>query len=245
MGAQSPGLDSAHPPQATQLGLHRGLVSQKHLASGGLAANLRLWALFRETGPQPCLPFPKRRGRPWASRVPITLLSSPTVCPGQGRRTSGLWLSSKARSVCPAGARPPLSRAKRKKGQVARLQCVRPPGRQCGASGVGALRCSLVAGVQLSVGLQHWTGRAGHVREQPLLDPPRGFAHYPDRSRAPVSAPATPRGIPGSVCFRSFPQERIEEVSTSPPPTLSLHSCSRGFCKATGPLSTERGAHEK
>lgn len=88
------------------------------------------------------------------------------------------------------------------------------------------------------------TGCASHFGEQPVLGALHGSANCPDSLRR-NAAPTTSKGISVPVCFRSFPQERVEDVSISRPPTLSLHSCSRGFCKAMGPLSAWRSACEK
>lgn len=101
-----------------------------------------------------------------------------------------------------------------------------------GSQGWGAPGCRLMTSVQLSSGLLPWAGRVSRSGEWLMLGVPRGFVRCRDRGRAPVPVPETPRGGSGSVCFRSSPWERIEDVSTLPPPTLSLYSCSRGFCKA-------------
>lgn len=166
MGAQSSGVNSSQQPQATQLGLNPVLGSAAFVDRGkwwwhrnaGTAARAgplgpgcqpALWALFQKMGPHPCLPFPGGDERPWAWRVPGVVLSSSNAMPGtrqENPRTEALFqglLCSPFRGL----------RAERKNGQLA-------PGRQRGVSGVGAAGCSLLTGVQLSVGVASPWGAA-------------------------------------------------------------------------------------
>lgn len=114
----------------------------------GCGCQPALWALFQKMGPHPCLPFPGGDERPWAWRVPGVVLSGSNAIPGtrQNPRTAALFqglLCSPFRGL----------RAERKNGQLA-------PGRQRGVSGVGAAGCSLLTGVQLSVGVASPWGAA-------------------------------------------------------------------------------------
>lgn len=56
------------------------------------------------------------------------------------------------------------------------------------------------------------TGCASHFGEQPVLGALHGSANCPDSLRR-NAAPTTSKGISVPVCFRSFPQERVEDVS--------------------------------
>lgn len=181
----------------------------------GLAANLRPWTLFPKAGH--ALAFcPPRPWEPQSRCVPSIILPHPHHAQDKVGHGPGLWLFSEAWSDAPQG--PGLSCPEQRRQMAPWPSCT------CPAS-------QAAWGVQGSLMGAHGPLQATALATPGLERCSRLCAHDPEG--------------PWFCLFPFVPRERVEDVSThAPPPTLSLHSCSGRFCKASRDslLSTWRGA---
>lgn len=226
---QGTGINDSQQPQAKWVGLDPVLGSAALLDSGrrwwhrSTGQGRALLTLFQKASPHVCLLPPEGLGSPWSGMSPM--LSSPAPHHARTRQENpravallpGLVccpLRSQASGVQSREDEWPAGPAVTCPAPSQTVWGLRFGGHRAQAHG----RCSALRGVAAVGWACHSLWEVARVRCT--------------TGTKLLSLPETPRGVSGSICFRSFPWERIEDVNTSPPPTLSLHSCSRGFCKA-------------